>query len=134
VESNHLARYTFLSVNRDRQCNPPDNNGNLSGTCSSVPQSDWDFTKIIVQFAGAAPPPPPPPTPTPPPQFTPTPTPTSTPGSGGTCAGVAPWNSTTAYVGGSQVTFNGSLWQAKWWSEADVPGGAAGVWTLIGSC
>ncbi|HZO74934.1 MAG TPA: chitinase [Ktedonobacteraceae bacterium] len=131
VESNHLTRYTFWSVNRDRQCNPPDNNGSLSGTCSSVPQSDWDFTKIIVQFAGAAPPPPPPPTPTP---STPTPTPTSTPGSGGTCAGVAPWNSTTAYVGGSKVTFNGSLWQAKWWSEADVPGGAAGVWTLLGSC
>src|SRR5581483_7655474 len=58
VESNHLTRYTFWSVNRDRQCNPPDNNGSLSGTCSSVPQSDWDFTKIIVQFAGAAPPPP----------------------------------------------------------------------------
>lgn len=131
VESNHLTRYTFWSVNRDRQCNPPDNNGSLSGTCSSVPQSDWDFTKIIVQFAGVAPPPPPTPTPSP---STPTPTPTSTPGSGGTCAGVAQWNSTTAYVGGSKVTFNGSLWQAKWWSEADVPGGAAGVWTLLGSC
>ncbi|HLG63597.1 MAG TPA: chitinase [Ktedonosporobacter sp.] len=135
VESNHLTRYTFWSVNRDRQCNPPDNNGSLSGTCSSVPQSDWDFTKIVVQFAGAAPPPPPPPTPTPTPsQSTPTPTPTSTPGSGGICAGIAPWNSTTAYVGGSKVTFNGSLWQAKWWSEADVPGGAAGDWALLGSC
>ncbi|HEU5226216.1 MAG TPA: chitinase [Ktedonobacteraceae bacterium] len=130
AESNHLARYTFWSVNRDRQCNPPDNNGTLSGTCSSVPQSDWDFTKIIVQFAGATPPPPSTPTPTPPS----TPTPTSTPGTGGACAGIAPWNSTTAYVGGSKVTFNGSLWQAKWWSEADQPGGAAGVWTLLGSC
>src|SRR5579885_1190613 len=101
AESNHLARFTFWSVNRDRQCNPPDNNGSLSGTCSSVPQSDWDFSKIIVQFAGATPPPPPP-TPTPP-QTTPTPVPTSTPtpGTGGACNGVAPWNSTTAYVGGS---------------------------------
>jgi len=126
AESNHLARYTFWSVNRDRQCNPPDNNGALSGTCSSVPQNDWDFTKIIVQFAGGStPPPPPPPTP---------PTPTPTPGSGGGCAGIAAWSPTTAYTGGSEVTYNGSLWQAKWWTYNDVPGGAAGVWTLISSC
>jgi chitinase len=130
TESNHLARFTYWSVNRDRQCNPPDNNGTLSGTCSSVPQNDWDFTKIIVQFAGATPPPPPTPTPTSG-GSTPTPTPTS---GGGSCAGVSLWNSTTAYVGGSQVTYNGSLWQAKWWTQGDTPGGPAGVWTLIGSC
>ena len=29
AESNGLSRYTFWSVNRDRQCNPPGNNGNL---------------------------------------------------------------------------------------------------------
>jgi chitinase len=133
AESNGLARFTFWSVNRDRQCNPPDNNGALSGTCSSVPQNDWDFTKIVVQFAGATPPPPSTPTPMPTPSQTPPPTPTSTPGSG-SCAGVAAWNSSTAYVGGNKVTYNGSLWQAKWWTEADVPGGAAGVWTLLGSC
>lgn len=125
AESNHLARYTFWSVNRDRQCNPPDNNGALSGTCSSVAQNDWDFTKIIVQFAnGSTSPPTPIPTP---------PTPTPTPGSGG-CAGIAAWSATTAYTGGSEVTYNGSLWQAKWWTYGDVPGGAAGVWTLISSC
>ncbi|GHO59502.1 chitinase [Ktedonobacter robiniae] len=137
AESNHLARYTFWSVNRDRQCNPPDNNGSLSGTCSSVPQSDWDFTKIIVQFAGATPPPPTP-TPSPTSGSTPTPTPTKTvtptPTPGGSCAGVAAWQLNVAYVGGNRVTYNGSLWQAKWWTENDVPGGAAGVWTLISSC
>ncbi len=129
AESNHLARYTFWSVNRDRQCNPPDNNGTLSGTCSSVPQNAWDFTKFSVQFAGAAPP-----NPTPTPTSvgsTPTPSPTA---GGGACAGVAAWSSTVAYVGGSRVTYNGSLWQAKWWTQADVPGGPAGVWTLIGKC
>jgi chitinase len=126
AESNHLARYTFWSVNRDRQCNPPDNNGALSGTCSSVPQNSWDFTKFSVQFAGATPP-------------NPTPTPTSggstpTPTPGGSCAGVAPWSSTAVYVAGNQVTYNGSLWQAKWWTQGDIPGGPAGVWTLLGSC
>lgn len=129
AESNHLARYTFWSLNRDRQCNPPDNNGTLSGTCSSVPQNAWDFTKFSVEFAGVTPPPPPPPTPTPTPGG---PTPTATPG--GTCAGVAPWDPKATYVGGNQVTFNGSLWQAKWWTLGDTPGGPAGVWQLIGSC
>ena len=78
AQSNSLGRFTFWSVNRDRQCNPPNNNGTLSGTCSSVPQNDWDFTKIIVQFGGATPPQS---TPTPPSGQTPTPTPgqTSTP-------------------------------------------------------
>lgn len=129
VESNHLARYTFWSVNRDRQCTPPDNNGTLSGTCSSVAQNSWDFTRVIVQFAGATPPPPVTPTPG---SGSPTPTPTS--GGGGTCAGVAAWSSTATYVGGNKVTYNGSLWQAKWWSYGDVPGGPAGVWTLLGKC
>jgi chitinase len=136
AQNNHLARFTYWSVNRDRQCNPPDNNGTLSGTCSSVPQGAWDFTKIIVQFGGATPPPPPTPTPTTTstPTPPPTPTPTPTPVTGGNCTGVAPWNSTTAYVGGNQVTYNGGLWQAKWWSYNDVPGGAAGVWTFIANC
>jgi len=127
AESNGLARFTYWSANRDRQCNPPDNNGTLSGTCSSVPQSDWDFTKIIAQFAGATPP-----------QTTPTPTststPTPTPGGGGSCSGIAAWSSTAVYVGGNQVTYNGSLWQAKWWTQGDTPGGSAGVWALVTTC
>lgn len=132
AESNHLARYTYWALNRDRQCNPPDNNGSLSGTCSSVAQNDWDFTKIVVQFAGATPPSA---TPTPIPGQTPTPTPpTPTPVTGGSCAGVAAWSSSIAYVGGNEVTYNGSLWQAKWWTQADIPGGAAGVWVSLGSC
>lgn len=134
VENNQMARFTYWSANRDRQCNPPNNNGTLSGTCSSVPQNDWDFTKIIAQFSGGVVSSP---TPTPTPTqggHTPTPTPTPTQGGGGACAGVAAWNSSIAYVGGNKVTYNGSLWQAKWWTQADVPGGAAGVWTLLGSC
>jgi chitinase len=129
--SNGLGRYTYWSLNRDRQCNPPDNNGSLSGTCSSTAQGAWDFTKFTAQFGGATPPPgggtttaPPPPTTT-----------TAPPGGGtGGCAAVAAWNSGTAYTGGMQVSFNGHLWTAKWWTEADTPGGAAGVWTDNGPC
>jgi chitinase len=136
AENNHLARYTYWSLNRDRECSPPDNNGSLSGTCSSVTQNAWDFTKFVVQFAGATPPTA---TPTPIPGNTPTPTPTTitstpTPISGGSCAGIAAWTTGVAYVGGNKVTYNGSLWQAKWWTENDIPGGPAGVWTSLGSC
>jgi chitinase len=49
-KSHGMTRMTFWSVNRDRQCNPPDNNGTTSGTCSSVPQADWDFTRVLVGF------------------------------------------------------------------------------------
>ncbi|THH05660.1 hypothetical protein EW145_g4631 [Phellinidium pouzarii] len=50
------------------------------------------------------------------------------------CAGVPLWSSSIAYDGGSEVTFNGHLWTAKWWSEADTPGGAAGDWQDDGAC
>ncbi|KAF7773296.1 CAZyme family GH18 [Agaricus bisporus var. burnettii] len=71
-----------------------------------------------------------------------TPQPTSTtaaptntpPPNSGTCASVSAWRSDIAYNGGERVTFNGHLWQNKWWSQADTPGGAAGVWTDLGSC
>jgi chitinase len=128
---NGLGRFTYWSLNRDRQCSPPDNNGTLSGTCSSVAQGAWDFTKYTAQFGGA----------TPPTGggggTTPPPTTTTNPGGGGgtgACAGVAAWNSGIAYTGGAKVTYNGHLWTAKWWTQADTPGGAAGVWTDNGAC
>ncbi|KAG2144447.1 glycoside hydrolase family 18 protein [Suillus bovinus] len=59
-----------------------------------------------------------------------TPTPTGT----GTCAGVAAWTTGVAYTGGSEVTYDGYLWTASYWSENDTPGGSAGVWVNDGSC
>ena len=38
------------------------------------------------------------------------------------------------YNGVSQVVYGGHLWTAKWWSEADTPGGAAGDWQDDGAC
>src|ERR1700761_9721877 len=73
AESNGLSRFTFWSVNRDRQCNPPDNDGTLSADCSSVTQNPWDFTTYAVAFAKNTSPAPPT-TPTAPPAPTPTPT------------------------------------------------------------
>jgi len=55
-----------------------------------------------------------------------------------------------AYVGEDEVVYgkwslrlgfsfirfasDGHLWTAKWWTEADKPGGAAGVWVDEGAC
>jgi chitinase len=45
------------------------------------------------------------------------------------------WNSSTAYVGGQQVSYGGHKWTAKWWTQGDVPGAnSQNVWTDNGSC
>ncbi|KAH9026976.1 glycoside hydrolase family 18 protein [Lactarius hengduanensis] len=76
------------------------------------------------------------------------PVPTSTTGSGA-CAGVAAWSSQVrhqlfpchrmadifrqiAYNGGQQATYSKRI--TCWWTQADTPGGAAGVWTDNGAC
>jgi chitinase len=60
----------------------------------------------------------------------PSPTPTGGPG----CSAPA-WNAATAYVGGQQVSYNGHLWTAKWWTQGDTPGNnAQDVWTDNGVC
>ncbi|KAI0961221.1 hypothetical protein AcV7_000377 [Taiwanofungus camphoratus] len=59
---------------------------------------------------------------------------TTSASSSGNCAGVAAWSSSTAYTGGSEVQYNGHLWTAQYWTEDDVPGGSAGVWTDDGAC
>jgi chitinase len=123
--SHHLARYTFWSVNRDRQC-PDPNQSTTSGTCSSVPQNDWDFTRFTARFAGATPPTT---TPSTPPTTATTP-PTTPPASA--CSAPA-WNSTTAYTGGQLVSYNGHTWKAQWWTQNEVPG-TTQVWVDQGSC
>ncbi|KAF9042916.1 glycoside hydrolase superfamily [Panaeolus papilionaceus] len=60
--------------------------------------------------------------------------PTSTPPTSGSCSGVAAWTNTVAYQGGATVTYGGHLWSASWWTQADVPGGPAGVWVDKGAC
>jgi chitinase len=112
-----LSRYTYWSVNRDRQCSPAEP-GTTSGTCSSVTQGPWDFTRFTARFAGATPP---------------TTTTTTTPPAGG-CSAPA-WNPTTAYNGGAVVSYNDHTWTAKWWTQGDTPGNnGQDVWTDNGPC
>ncbi|MEV0904313.1 chitinase [Streptomyces hokutonensis] len=117
--SHNMDRFTFWSLNRDRQCSPVDNGGTTSGTCSSVAQSAWDFAKYSVQFAGVTPP-----------TTTPTPTPTPTPG---TCK--TAWSSTAVYTQGNEVSYGNHNWVAKWWTQNEVPGASQwGPWQDEGAC
>jgi chitinase len=125
AESSGMSRYTFWSVNRDRQCNPPDNNGTLSSECSSVPQNSWDFTAYTVAFANNT-------SVTPPTTPTPTPTPTG-PGGGGSCTAAA-WASNATYTSGDVVSYNGHQWTANQWNYDEVPGGSSGAWNDDGAC
>src|SRR5215469_4001150 len=126
AQSSGLSRYTFWSVNRDRQCNPVNNNDNLSSECSGVAQNSWDFTAYTVAFAKNAPVT----------QPSPTPTPTSSspsPGGGGGCTAAA-WVNNNAYVAGNVVSYNGHQWTANQWNYDEVPGGSSGAWNDDGTC
>nr|WP_240942743.1 carbohydrate-binding protein [Planosporangium thailandense] len=119
-----LARYTFWSVNRDRQCNPPDNQ-QTSGTCSSVAQNDWDFTRYTARFAGATPPQPPPAT-TPPTTPPPTTAPPTTPPPGGGTTDT--WQPNHLYHVGDVVAYNGRTYKClqthtslPGWEPPNVP-------------
>jgi chitodextrinase len=46
----------------------------------------------------------------------------------------SPWSSTAVYTGGMSASYQGDNWTAQWWTEDDVPGGAAGVWVNEGAC
>ena len=142
AESVGLGRYSFWDVNRDLECNPPDNNGTLSGTCSSVTQNSWDFTKYDAEFAGATPPvttsssPTASSSPSASASASASPTATSTgtgsSGGSGTCA--AAWSASSSYSSGNEVSYGGDNWTANQWSYDEVPGGASGAWTSDGAC
>ena len=139
AESVGLGRYSFWAVNRDRECSPPDNNGTLSGTCSSVTQNSWDFTKYDAEFAGATPPVTSTPTTASPSasasasaSASPSASASSTTGTGGSCA--TAWSASTAYTSGNEVSYNGHDWTANQWNEDEVPGGSSGAWNDDGAC
>ncbi|MGW4808668.1 carbohydrate-binding protein [Kitasatospora sp. NPDC004272] len=126
-----LARYTYWSVNRDRQC-PGTVDPGLSGACSSVAQNDWDFTKYTVKFAGATPP-----TTSPSPSSSTSPSTgtSSSPSTGtGTCSPA--WSASTTYVANDKASYGGHNYHAKWWTLNENPSasGQWGVWADDGPC
>ncbi|EED82727.1 hypothetical protein POSPLDRAFT_58726 [Postia placenta Mad-698-R] len=55
-------------------------------------------------------------------------------GSSAACGTASAWSASATYVDGDDVSYNGDLWTAKWWTNGDTPGGSAGVWTDDGAC
>jgi hypothetical protein len=49
AQANHLARFTFWSINRDRPCGGVDTS---SDSCSGISQQPFDFTAIVAQYHG----------------------------------------------------------------------------------
>ncbi|KIM43625.1 carbohydrate-binding module family 5 protein [Hebeloma cylindrosporum] len=136
INSNGLGGSMFWELSTDKV-----GSESLVGTAASVlgaldqtpnhikfPNSKWDNIRNNMGQGGGG-------TITTPPTTTPTTTsgPTTTP-STGKCSGVAAWSSSIAYNGGAKVTYGGHLWSAKWWTQADTPGGGADVWTDGGAC
>ncbi|MFK0194307.1 MULTISPECIES: carbohydrate-binding protein [unclassified Kitasatospora] len=126
-----LARYTFWSVNRDRQCSGTVDPG-LSGACSSVAQNAWDFTKYTVKFAGATPPTSTP-SPSPSTSVSASPSTGTSPGTG-TCSPA--WSATTTYVANDKASYNHHNYHAKWWTLNENPSssGQWGAWADDGPC
>ncbi|GHJ47603.1 chitinase [Catellatospora sp. TT07R-123] len=56
----------------------------------------------------------------------------TTAASAAACA--TPWQSSAVYTGGMQVSYSGRNYQAKWWTQNEVPPGTSGVWQDLGSC
>ena len=127
AQSNGMSRFTYWSVNRDRECNPVNNNDVTSSDCSGVTQNPWDFTAYTVAFAKNAPV-------TPPTSSSPTTPPptTSSPPPGGCTA--AAWVNNQAYSSGAVVSYGGDQWTANQWNYDEVPGGASGAWNNDGAC
>ncbi|MFL6145769.1 MAG: chitinase [Labedaea sp.] len=48
ARQHHLARFSFWSINRDRQCSA----GTDADSCSGISQSAYAFTRIVLQYAG----------------------------------------------------------------------------------
>ncbi|QLG89985.1 hypothetical protein HQ393_16485 [Chitinibacter bivalviorum] len=42
------------------------------------------------------------------------------------------WDKSVAYIGGARISYNGAVYEAKWWTQGDVPGAAEwGPWKLV---
>ncbi|KAF8874737.1 glycosyl hydrolases family 18-domain-containing protein [Infundibulicybe gibba] len=95
--------------------------GSLDSTQNHInfPNSKWDNIRNNMGGGGGTP-------------VTTTPPTSSTPAGG--CGGVPAWSAGTVFTGGQKASYGGHVWTAQWWTQGDIPGGAAGVWVDGGAC
>ena len=52
AQSKHFGWFSYWALNRDRACDPSVPHNWADGTCSSVSQQPWDFSKIVARYNG----------------------------------------------------------------------------------
>jgi len=52
ARAKHVGWFSYWSLNRDRACDPSVPHNWADGSCSSVTQNPYDFTKIVAQYNG----------------------------------------------------------------------------------
>ncbi|GIG62685.1 hypothetical protein Lfu02_70570 [Longispora fulva] len=52
AQAKHVGWFSYWSLNRDRACDPGVPHNWADGTCSSVDQQPYDFSKVIAQYRG----------------------------------------------------------------------------------
>jgi hypothetical protein len=52
AQSKHVGWFSYWSLNRDRACDPSVPHNWADGSCSSVAQNPYDFSKVIAQYNG----------------------------------------------------------------------------------
>ena len=122
AEAHAIGRISDWSANQDTPCGSASDPtvGGYSNYCSGVVQTPGQFGQIFGQLTGSA-------TATPlihatgtattDPSTTSTTSTTTTP----TTTSRPPWSPTTAYPAGSYVTYNGDVYEAKWWNRGETP-------------
>ncbi|WP_255952597.1 chitinase [Streptomyces odontomachi] len=107
----------FWALQRDNGGCP---GGGASDGCSGIEQDTWAFSHIFEPFTGGT---------------------GNTGGNGGddggdgTCT-AAPYEASAVYTAGDQVSYEGHLWQARWWTTGTAPKdtGEWGNWEDLGPC
>jgi hypothetical protein len=52
ARATHMGWFSYWSLNRDRACDPGVPHGWADGSCSSVSQQPYEFSKIVAQYTG----------------------------------------------------------------------------------
>lgn len=103
---NSIGMISMWSYNRDKQC-PNGATNYVSISCSSILQKDYEFCSIFNKYNNTS---------------------AFKPHGGGSTPGTSnpgfsnEWSSSKVYVGGDKVVYNGHTYEAKWWTQGDVPG------------
>jgi chitinase len=105
-----LGRVSLWSINRDGPCSAQLENDQVSNSCSGVDQEPQAFSSVFLEQSTVA----------------------STEGRETTQRSAVTrddpetspypiWRSTRGYEGGDKIVWHGGVYEAKWWSESDIP-------------